>query len=135
MPDGTITTLGQVALTGADIPIIENDDTGIAMTEITDWLRARVGGFAQLARAELDAISDFTLLWGLFESRILNNSYAKCVATPGQGADNPCKRGFGGMHTGGVSFAIADGSVRFISYSVDINRLAAMATIAGNESA
>lgn len=63
---------GTVAPTGVDIPIIENDDTGIAMTEITDWLRARVGGFAQLARAELDAISDFALLWGLFESRILN---------------------------------------------------------------
>jgi hypothetical protein len=28
---------------------------------------------------------------------------------------------------------MADGSVRFISYSVDINRLAAMATMAGGE--
>jgi hypothetical protein len=42
------------------------------MTEITDWLRARVRGFAQLEKPELDAISDFALLWGLFESRILN---------------------------------------------------------------
>ncbi|MCI0642186.1 MAG: DUF1559 domain-containing protein [Gemmataceae bacterium] len=28
---------------------------------------------------------------------------------------------------------MCDGSVRFISYSVDINRLAAMATISGGE--
>ena len=49
------------------------------------------------------------------------------------GGPNPCKRGIGGHHAGGVNFAMADGSVRFISYNIDINALAAMATIAGNE--
>ncbi len=67
------------------------------------------------------------------ESRILNDSYRKCVAMPGQGADNPCKRGFGAFHTGGVNFVFCDGSVRFVSYGVDVNMLAAMATIAGGE--
>jgi prepilin-type N-terminal cleavage/methylation domain-containing protein/prepilin-type processing-associated H-X9-DG protein len=67
------------------------------------------------------------------ESRTLNNDYVKCVTTPGQGASNPCKRSFGSMHTGGMNFVLCDGSVRFVSYSVDINLLAAMATIAGGE--
>jgi prepilin-type processing-associated H-X9-DG protein len=67
------------------------------------------------------------------ESRVLNNDYVKCVTTPGQGASNPCKRSFGSSHTGGMNFVMCDGSVRFISNSVDINRLAAMATIAGGE--
>ena len=67
------------------------------------------------------------------ESRILNNDYVKCVMTPGQGSSNPCKRSFGSFHTSGMNFVLCDGSVRFISNSVDINRLAAMATISGGE--
>jgi prepilin-type N-terminal cleavage/methylation domain-containing protein/prepilin-type processing-associated H-X9-DG protein len=67
------------------------------------------------------------------ESRILGESYNKCAQMPGMGSDNPCKRGFGAFHDGGVNFAMCDGSVRWISYSVDINLLAAMATIAGGE--
>ncbi len=67
------------------------------------------------------------------ESRILGNDYVKCALLPGQGGDNPCKRGFGSMHTNGLNFALCDGSVRFVSYSVDINRLATMATISGAE--
>ena len=67
------------------------------------------------------------------ESRILNNDYVKCNLTAGQGGDNPCKRSFGSNHTGGTNFAMCDGSVRFFRYSIDINTLAAMATIAGGE--
>jgi prepilin-type N-terminal cleavage/methylation domain-containing protein/prepilin-type processing-associated H-X9-DG protein len=67
------------------------------------------------------------------ESRILGDSYNKCSNMPGQGGNNPCKRGFGAFHDGGVNFALCDGSVRWISYSVDINLLAAMATISGGE--
>ena len=67
------------------------------------------------------------------ESRILNNDYVKCVTSPGQGGSNPCKRSFGSFHSSGTLFVLCDGSVRYVSYSVDINRLAAMATIAGGE--
>jgi prepilin-type N-terminal cleavage/methylation domain-containing protein/prepilin-type processing-associated H-X9-DG protein len=73
------------------------------------------------------------------ESRILGNRYGNgtagsgCWNGTGQGGDNPCKRGFGSNHTNGLNFALADGSVRFVSYSVDINKLAAMATMAGGE--
>ena len=74
----------------------------------------------------------------LTESRILGNSYNKCwkpdgVHEGGAGRDNPCKRGWGSMHPGGMNILLCDGSVRFISFDVDINLLAAMATIAGGE--
>jgi prepilin-type N-terminal cleavage/methylation domain-containing protein/prepilin-type processing-associated H-X9-DG protein len=74
----------------------------------------------------------------LTESRILGTSYLKCwkpdgVHDGGAGANNPCKRGWGSMHTGGMNMLLCDGSVRFLSFNVDINLLAAMATIAGGE--
>jgi prepilin-type N-terminal cleavage/methylation domain-containing protein/prepilin-type processing-associated H-X9-DG protein len=67
------------------------------------------------------------------ESRVLTTDYARCAAAPGQGGDNPCKRSFGSGHGTGINFVMCDGSVRYISYSIDINMLAAAATIAGNE--
>lgn len=42
------------------------------MTETIVWLKAEAHGFDNLTSAELDSISDFSLLWSLFESRILN---------------------------------------------------------------
>ncbi|HET6572816.1 MAG TPA: DUF1559 domain-containing protein [Fimbriiglobus sp.] len=75
------------------------------------------------------------------QSRTLNAFYNKCRwpngnppgGTQGPGDDNPCKRGWGSGHTSGVNFALCDGSVRFFSYSTNINTLAFMATMAGGE--
>ncbi len=67
------------------------------------------------------------------QSRILGNSYNRCNRAGGPGGDNPCKRGFGSNHTSGLNFALADGSVRFVSYNVDIRILGAQATISGGE--
>jgi len=73
------------------------------------------------------------------ESRTLNNYYNKCwaAADPSgaliSNADHVCKRAFGSNHTGGINFGMGDGSVRFVRYSVDMNMLAAMATIQGQE--
>src|SRR5262249_61075843 len=67
------------------------------------------------------------------DSRVLNNDYVKCVTAAGQGGANPCKRSSGSFHTNGMNFLMCDGSVRWISMSIDINLLAAMATIAGGE--
>lgn len=39
-----------------------------------DWLRARAPGFQNLSLEEVGAISDFSLLWSLFEARILDRS-------------------------------------------------------------
>jgi hypothetical protein len=38
------------------------------------WLLGRAPGFADLAEEERNAIVDFSLLWSLFEARILNNA-------------------------------------------------------------
>lgn len=67
-------------------------------------------------------------------SRILGNDYVKCANSPGPGGDNSCKRGLGSMHPNGLNFLFGDGSVKFVSYAVDINMLGAMATIAGDAS-
>lgn len=44
----------------------------MGMTEIIDWLRAKAHGLNYLSNEEVSAISDFSLLWSLFEARILN---------------------------------------------------------------
>jgi len=67
------------------------------------------------------------------ESRLFGMDYARCAATPGLYGDQMCKRAFNSGHTSGANFAIADGSVRFIAYSVATNLLENMATIAGDE--
>tara|TARA_R110001606_G_scaffold8255_2_gene36165 strand:+ start:7737 stop:8246 length:510 start_codon:yes stop_codon:yes gene_type:complete len=44
------------------------------VAKIIGWLRDKAPGFDQLSDDELEAISDFSLLWSLFEARILNFS-------------------------------------------------------------
>jgi len=46
------------------------------------WLLARAPGFNDLTAEERNAIVDFSLLWSLFEARILNNAgNAKSIRT------------------------------------------------------
>jgi len=42
------------------------------MTKSMEWLTAKAPDFCILSKHEQDAIADFTLLWTLFEARILN---------------------------------------------------------------
>lgn len=42
-----------------------------AMSQAMDWLKAKSHGFHGLSDEERSAITDFALLWSLFESRIL----------------------------------------------------------------
>jgi len=64
----------------------------------------------------------------------LTNSYNTCANANVHGyADQMCKRSFGSNHTNGINFVMADGSVRFISTSVDIFILRAAATASGGE--
>jgi hypothetical protein len=51
------------------------------MTKAMEWLKGRGPGFHNLSHEEVDAITDFSLLWSLFESRVLNrnaNARALC---------------------------------------------------------
>ena len=67
------------------------------------------------------------------DSRFLRNDYDGCAIDPPAGTVNTCKRAWGSMHPGGVNFVLCDGSVRFISTSVDMNLFTDMSTIAGGE--
>jgi hypothetical protein len=75
------------------------------------------------------------------ESRLYGKPYGEsatdtrgCWGTPGSlYGDQPCKRAFNSGHTAGANWCLGDGSVRFISYSVDINLLQNMATKAAGE--
>ena len=42
------------------------------MTKSMKWLQAKAPGFNRLAKDEQAAITDFALLWSLFESRVLD---------------------------------------------------------------
>ncbi|MBN9120229.1 MAG: DUF1559 domain-containing protein [Planctomycetes bacterium] len=64
------------------------------------------------------------------QSRTFLPDYDACAA---QGDSNPCKRGWGAFHTGGMNAVHADGSVRFIRQGMDMNQWVAMATVAGGE--
>jgi prepilin-type processing-associated H-X9-DG protein len=67
------------------------------------------------------------------QSRTLIADYDQCRALGGAGRENPCKRGWGSFHSGGVNFLRTDGSVRFVGVSVDMELLAGLATIDGEE--
>src|SRR5262245_7463214 len=76
------------------------------------------------------------------ESRLFGKPYGAsatdstgCWGIPGLYGDQMCKRAFNSGHTQGANFALGDGSVRFISYSVDLNLLQNMATMSGGEAA
>lgn len=44
------------------------------MVEVMQWLEERAPGFAQLSDGERGAIVEFTFLWSLFESRVLDTA-------------------------------------------------------------
>jgi hypothetical protein len=72
-----------------------------------------------------------------YESRHFIPDYNLCASLPGVPAgSNPCKRALASFHPGGINYAIADGSTRFISNSVDlVGVLGPAATIMGQEAA
>jgi len=67
------------------------------------------------------------------ESRVLIGDYEKCVDIGGAGGSNACKRGWGSFHPDVIQWTLVDGSVRAIPINVDMQILAAMATINGGE--
>jgi prepilin-type N-terminal cleavage/methylation domain-containing protein/prepilin-type processing-associated H-X9-DG protein len=74
------------------------------------------------------------------ESRLFGMHYGNsgshvgtCWGTPGLYGDQLCKRAINSGHTNGANFGMGDGSVRFVSYAVDLRLLQNMATMAGGE--
>jgi prepilin-type N-terminal cleavage/methylation domain-containing protein len=66
-------------------------------------------------------------------SRMLLPDYTKCVAIGPNG--DACKRAWGSFHPRVIQWALADGSVRPIAITVDMNLLGSLASIAGQETA
>jgi prepilin-type processing-associated H-X9-DG protein len=65
------------------------------------------------------------------QSAILLPDYDACVNAVG--SSNPCKRGFASFHTGGMNFALCDGSINFISSSINMATFESLSTISGGE--
>jgi prepilin-type N-terminal cleavage/methylation domain-containing protein len=67
------------------------------------------------------------------QTRTLLVDFNRCVAIGGQGGSNPCKRGWGSFHPGGIGFLVCDGSAQFIVSNIDMNLFCELSTIAGGE--
>jgi prepilin-type N-terminal cleavage/methylation domain-containing protein/prepilin-type processing-associated H-X9-DG protein len=69
------------------------------------------------------------------QSRTLLVDYDRCVEVGGTGGANPCKRGWGSFHPGGLQFVFCDGSVRMLRGNIDMELFCELATIDGGENA
>jgi len=64
-------------------------------------------------------------------SSTITNDYARCMEI--ESNDNVCKRGWGSLHPGGFNVTMCDGSVQFISESIDVFIYGALSTIANGD--
>jgi len=67
------------------------------------------------------------------QGRTLLGDYDECVASGGNGASQPCRRGWGSNHPASINFVFCDSSVHSLSPEVDLELFANLGTISGNE--
>jgi prepilin-type N-terminal cleavage/methylation domain-containing protein/prepilin-type processing-associated H-X9-DG protein len=67
------------------------------------------------------------------QTRSIISDYTRCRQIGGPEGEDPCKRSWGSLHTSGFNVTMCDGSVQFISESIDIFLFGALSTIAGGE--
>ena len=83
------------------------------------------------------AYACYTIGTAMPHQHLLNTEYERCVqavADGGYGLDHAaCLRGFGSKHTSGLNSGLLDGSVRFVSNTVDTNVWMAYASISDGE--
>jgi prepilin-type N-terminal cleavage/methylation domain-containing protein/prepilin-type processing-associated H-X9-DG protein len=77
--------------------------------------------------------TSFTIGTALPQSRLLIPDYNACAAGPGLDGSNACKRTFASLHPGGMNSLFADGSVKFLKRSINLNTYLNLATIARGE--
>ncbi len=67
------------------------------------------------------------------QSRTLLADWDRCAVIGGLGDFQTCNHAWGSFHPGVVNFVLADGSIRPLPLSIDMNLFAESATIAGRE--
>ena len=67
------------------------------------------------------------------QSRTLLADYDRCLAVGGRGGSNPCKRGWGSTHRGGLHFVNLDVSTRWVESDIDVEVFAAAGSMGGDE--
>jgi prepilin-type N-terminal cleavage/methylation domain-containing protein/prepilin-type processing-associated H-X9-DG protein len=67
------------------------------------------------------------------QTRSIISDYTRCRLIGGPEGEDPCKRSWGSLHASGFNVTMCDGSVQFISDSIDIFVFGAMSTIAAGE--
>lgn len=67
------------------------------------------------------------------QTRSIINDYSRCMEIGGGDDDNVCKRSWGSLHPAGFNVTMCDGSVQFVSESIDIFVYGMMSTIANGE--
>jgi prepilin-type processing-associated H-X9-DG protein len=67
------------------------------------------------------------------QTRSIISDYTRCLNIPGWEGEDPCKRSWGSLHPSGFNITLCDGSVQFISDSIDIFVFGAMSTIAAGD--
>ncbi|MCA9184926.1 MAG: DUF1559 domain-containing protein, partial [Planctomycetales bacterium] len=67
------------------------------------------------------------------QTRSIIDDYDRCLQIPGDFGGDPCKRSWGSLHPSGFNAAMCDGSVNYISDSIDIFVFGNASTIAGGE--
>lgn len=72
------------------------------------------------------------ILWGNYHSDNTGQS-PSCMESAPVGSPKPCQSGWYSGHPNGFNFAYCDGAVRYVSDDVDLNVLAAEASIAGED--
>ena len=77
--------------------------------------------------------TSYNLSLTFLQTRSIINDYDRCLAIPGDFGADPCKRSWGSLHTGGFNTVLCDGSVQFLSDSIDVFVFGDMSTIAGGE--
>lgn len=126
---GVLHTIGTLGLSPESFASITDGTSNTLMVgEMTTRTRPRRRTFWAYTYTSYNS-SDVTT----GQARTLIPDYDRCVAIGGAGGSNTCKRGWGSFHIGGLHFLLCDGSVRFVSQSVNMNLLANLATIQGNE--
>ena len=103
-------------------------------------LHSRAGVFGYRPGTRNDQITDgFSTTLALIETASANGAWRAGGSSTIRGLDSHVQpyigrgRQFGGLHRGGVNVAFCDGSVRFLSETIDPKVFEALATIAGGE--